>query len=140
MSVLGDGIKQLCHELDIDHGGFVDDKEITYERLVLVAGETDFGLVFEGAVNGKRFATGRFVEPLGGAAGGGAEDGLDLLGHEDFEDRIEDSGFPDAGTTGNDGEAMPGCLDHSFGLFLAELKLVMAFKPGNGLFGLDFGK
>ena len=140
MSVLGDGIKQLCHELDIDHGGFVDDKEITYERLVLVAGETVFGLVFEGAVNGKRFATGRIVEPLGGAAGGGAEDGLDLLGREDFEDRIEDGGFPNAGTTGNDGETMPGCLDHSFGLFLAELKLVMAFKPGNGLFGLDFGK
>ena len=103
--VIRDGFQKLVHQDDVHHGGFVDDEEIQFERLLLVALEgEDLGIEFQEAMDGFGVEAGGFREAFGRTAGGGAELDLDPLGHEDLQQAVDQGGFADAGPAGDDGD------------------------------------
>lgn len=106
MGAGGDGAEVLGHEGGVDHGGFVEDEEVAFEGSAVVVAPDAVALEFEEAVHGGGVVTGAGGEALGGASGGGGEDGFDVFRREDGEDAVDDGGFADAGAAGDDEDAL----------------------------------
>lgn len=61
---------ERLHQHDVDHGGFVDNKQVALEWIVVAALEPSrLGIDFKQPVNGFGFEAGRLGHALGGAAG-----------------------------------------------------------------------
>lgn len=137
IGVRGKRARESAHERDIDHAHFIDDDEVSFERIGSVAVETFGGLNFEETMDGEGIHAGAFTESLGGATGGGAEKTLNFFSADDREDGIEQSGFADAGSTSDDKNAIrEGRMDGG-ALGFAKLFAGFLFGPIDGLGNVD---
>lgn len=101
------GANQCIEEIDIEHGDFIDDHDIAFERIVTVALEGELlGGEFEGAVEGAGALSCRFGESFGGPpCGCGEKDGA-ILSAGEFADSADDGGFSCAGSACDDGDGV----------------------------------
>lgn len=107
VAVLGEGAKEAVHEGNVYHGAFVDDEQLGVEGAGFVALKpAALGIHFQKAVNGFCRLAGGFGHSFGGAAGGSAEEKGDLFGVENFEEGTKDGCFSDAGSAGDDNNAV----------------------------------
>ena len=69
-SSAGHRLYERLHQHDVDHGGFVDNKQVALEWIVVAALEPSrLGVDFKQPVNGFGFEAGRLGHAFGGAAG-----------------------------------------------------------------------
>ena len=67
-------LHQRLHQHDIDHGGLVDNQQVTIERVVVAALEAAaLGIDLKQPVNGLGLEASRLGHAFGGAAGRGAQ-------------------------------------------------------------------
>jgi hypothetical protein len=126
------------HERDVDHGTFIDDEEIGFERMLFVALKAAGGWIpFEEPVNGARFGAGGVGETFCGAAGGGAEETAHAFGLEDEEECPDECGFADAGSAGDDERATLQGELQGFALGGSEGLARFGFGPGDGFLEVD---
>ena len=85
----GDRLGELVGEQDVEHAHLVDHDEIGLQRAVLVVPRLAPRPQLEEAVERARRQPGRLLHPLGGAAGGGGEQGAQPLGAGEREDRAQ---------------------------------------------------
>ncbi len=99
---LGKAPEQDLGQPQVQHRGLVDDDEVNRERMVWFVMGLPSRRPLQHAVNRLRFVVGRFLQPAGGAAGGGAESDLDFGFHRRGHDRPRTDGLADAGAAGED--------------------------------------
>ena len=83
----GDGVEKRSGEVGVDHAGFVDDKEVSFEGGTFVVDESvGIGVVFEETVNGLGVGAGCLGHALSGATGGGSEEESDFFGFKNIDE------------------------------------------------------
>ena len=88
------GPQERIHKRHIDHAGLVDDQEVAFERVLLVAGEpTVLRVDLQQPVDGLGFEAGLLVHALGGATGRCGECHSDALRRHDAKECVEAAGL-----------------------------------------------
>ena len=87
-------------------------------------------------VDGLGLQAGRFRQPLGSAAGGGAQQGLDLLGAQDGQDGVDQRRLADARAAGDDEQLRRQRQANGVLLAVGQLDRQLVLDPGDGLVGV----
>ena len=135
---IGHRAHQGVHEMDVDHGSFIDDQDLAFERRPGIAAEAPLARIHhEKAVDGLGLHSGTFRQPLGGAAGRRREVDGDPFGPQNREDRVHQGCLSDPGTTGDDQDLRRQGDADRIALFPGQSQGEPFFEPRHGLVGVD---
>ena len=133
-------LHQRLHQHDIDHGGLVDDQQVTVELVIAVALEAAALRVdLKQPVDGLCLEPCRLAHALGGAARRGAEKQPHALCREHPQDRLDDGGLADTRPAGNDEHLGPQRQADRGLLALGKLQTAALLDPRQGLVRVDPG-
>ena len=136
-----DGADQCIEEIEIEHGDFVDDHDIAFERIVAVALEGELlGGEFEGAVESASTLSCGFGESFGGASCGGGEKDGSVLSAGEFADSADDGGFSCAGSACDDGNGVSEGHFDGVDLGAGEGDVVVFLELGKGSVDADVAR
>lgn len=139
LSAFWEGGEELGHEGGVDHGDFIEDKDIALQRSAAMAAPLAVALRFEQAVEGFGFESGAVLEAACGAAGGCGEHDFFVCGLVDAKEAADEGGFADAGTAGDDEDALTHGGVDGVALAVCEGELLALLGGGDGMIDLGFG-
>ena len=134
----GMGRQQLAHERNIQHGTLVDHQQVALQGIAPVPGESTAGRNdLQQTVDGLGLQSGGLGKPLGGPAGGCAQQAFHLLGSENHQDRVHQGGLAHSGSTRNHQDPVPQGLGQGLFLTFRQGRARPPLAPGSGLFDVD---
>ena len=101
----------MIGEDEVEHGGFIDDQQIPFERIFFVALELHAvsRFEFEQTVNGLGFTACGFSQALGGAPGGGGQNCSPIDSLAELQDRAHTGRFPCTRATSQHSQSIGHC-------------------------------
>jgi hypothetical protein len=131
-------LQESVHQRHVDHRGLVDDEQVAFQRVILLAPEAAvYGIGFQEPMDRLRLTAGAFRQPLGRPAGRRGQRDVDGLDPQDFQDRVDQRRLADTGTAGDDEDLRSQRQPHRLALALGEGDARFALDPRNGLLGID---
>ena len=128
-----EGVQQGGHQGHIHHRGLIHHQQVGLQRQLGVAPEpVGSGVELQQPVDGLGLQPGGLTHPLGGPAGGGAEQDAQLLGRQDAQDGVDQGGFAHPGPAGDHQHLAGQSLLHSCFLTGGQLQGETLLHPGDG--------
>ena len=135
---VGHRLHERLHQHDIDHGGFVDNQQVTVERVVVAALEAaTLRVDLKQPVYGLGLEAGCLGHAFGGAAGRRTQEKAGALRREDSQNRFDDGGLSDAGPAGHDQYLGHQCEPDRGDLAFGQGETDVLLNPRQGLVWID---